>query len=241
MARGMNFVIASIALLLILQIAVLWTLCASLVGHNEAGMTDFDSNHETRSEMGSTALTSDTIADLQEEVMHLTKAKNSLEEQLRKKKNPSKIHFLHIGKTGGTEITQDLVKSKQIKLIFGHGHDFILGKGRPGDKYVFFVRDPCDRWVSGFLSRLRQGCPSHCHLVGSSNFGFERGKELETYYNFPTPDSLAVVYQPKSAVGLITSSNTHVLTLISTFRTWRSTSTLATCSLWGAWNIWTRI
>ena len=28
-------------------------------------------------------------------------------------------------------------------------------------KVIFAVRDPVARWVSGFLSRLRQGCPDH--------------------------------------------------------------------------------
>ena len=72
----------------------------------------------------------------------------------------AKTHFIHIGKTGGTAIKKLLARTK----ISFHSHGFLLGKGDPGDTYVFFVRDPVERWVSGYLSRLRQGCPAHFHL-----------------------------------------------------------------------------
>ena len=62
-------------------------------------------------------------------------------------------------------------------------HSFVLGDGPAGTRYAFFVRDPVDRWVSGFLSRLRQGCPNYPH-VGHRD-------ALIAFYDFPTPDSLA--------------------------------------------------
>jgi len=51
---------------------------------------------------------------------------------------------------------------------------------------AFFVRDPVDRWLSGFLSRLRRGCPAHCHDEG----GQRHIRELYAFWNFPTPNSL---------------------------------------------------
>jgi len=50
------------------------------------------------------------------------------------------------------------------------GHSFVFGDGKSGSGYVFFVRDPADKWVSGFNSRLRQGCPALCNTGGRSEF-----------------------------------------------------------------------
>ena len=46
----------------------------------------------------------------------------------------------------------------------------MFGDGKSGSGYVFFVRDPADKWVSGFNSRLRQGCPALCNTGGRSEF-----------------------------------------------------------------------
>ena len=43
----------------------------------------------------------------------------------------------------------------------GHGH--VLGDDANAC-YIFAVRDPIARWVSGFLSNARMGCPDHFHL-----------------------------------------------------------------------------
>lgn len=119
------------------------------------------------------------------------------------------VHFVHIGKTGGTAF-KDAIKQKlpdnwicsgkstppsddSIPLLFyGHGHGFNVGDGSPGDKYIFFVRDPVERWVSGFLSRLRQGCPSHCH---------RHNKEDKWFRIFPIPNALAEALVPGNSTA----------------------------------------
>jgi hypothetical protein len=93
------------------------------------------------------------------------------------------IHFIHIGKTGGTSFKR-LLQTKSSSRFKTHGHNFKLGGSEDlRDCYTFFVRDPVDRWVSGFLSRLRQGCPSLCHRGRSSEFA--------VFHRYPTPNALA--------------------------------------------------
>ena len=61
-----------------------------------------------------------------------------------------------------------------------------MGDGKENDCYTFFVRDPVDRWVSGFMSRLRLGCPAHCHVVKK-----KPDQEAELFFKYPTPNDLA--------------------------------------------------
>jgi hypothetical protein len=66
------------------------------------------------------------------------------------------VHFLHIGKTGGTSIISQLMLLNQIKDCPYHFHFYnhqVRLKHLPFDqKYFFAVRDPVDRFVSGFYS-----------------------------------------------------------------------------------------
>jgi len=116
-----------------------------------------------------------------------------------------KTHFIHIGKTGGSTVKEWLIQaypgvregvhSKQgggqnSQWRFGnltfllHGHMFKLGDGGPFDCYAFFVRDPVERWVSGFLSRLRK--QSHGH--GSGHWS---SQEKAAFHRYPKPEALA--------------------------------------------------
>lgn len=73
------------------------------------------------------------------------------------------IHFLHIRKTGGTAVREALegpATQWNLRLEF-HDHDYRLKDIPVGDKVVFFVRDPIERFVSGFLDRQRQGRPRY--------------------------------------------------------------------------------
>ena len=73
------------------------------------------------------------------------------------------IHFLHIGKTGGTAIKyalKDFQSSKGFHLIC-HPHATTLAEVPSGDLAIFVLRDPVDRFISGFNSRRRQGRPRY--------------------------------------------------------------------------------
>ncbi|GMI36962.1 hypothetical protein TrRE_jg7147 [Triparma retinervis] len=116
-----------------------------------------------------------------------------------------KLHFIHIGKTGGTYFVNNMPPG-----IRNHWHHMQLGdlkvENRDNHKYIFFVRDPVDRWISAFMSRYRLGCPSHCHLG-------EEG-EMRTFHLFPTPNSLA------EALGTKLGKSSNALT----YHTHRTTS-----------------
>lgn len=73
------------------------------------------------------------------------------------------MHFLHIGKTGGTAIKDALstatADSRYVLVL--HQHHIKLNDIPKGEMVVFFLRDPLARFVSGFFSRQRQGRPRH--------------------------------------------------------------------------------
>lgn len=98
---------------------------------------------------------------------------------------PKQLHFIHIGKTAGTALKHALSdysknKSTQIHL---QGHDFKL-TDVPLSEYCFFsVREPIDRFVSGFYSRLRQGKPKY-------NSKWSASEEI-AFSLFETPNKLA--------------------------------------------------
>lgn len=96
------------------------------------------------------------------------------------------IHFLHIGKTGGTAVKAALkscATTDEFHLDF-HKHGFRLRDATFGDKYVFFVRDPLSRFVSGFNSRKRQGAPRY-HSPWSE-------EEANAFDMFDTANDLAL-------------------------------------------------
>lgn len=118
------------------------------------------------------------------------------------------VHFLHIGKTGGTAVIHALneanycIQSERqaargeravYKLnpadernhlwICIHAHDEGLRVIPNGEKVFFFLRDPISRFVSAFYSRQRQGQPKYNSLwTHGEKIAFER---------FKTPNQLA--------------------------------------------------
>lgn len=97
-----------------------------------------------------------------------------------------KVHLLHIGKTGGSTIKSTLNK-KNIKLqnqcytVDTSAHTKTLGIV-PGC-YAFFIRDPVRRYVSGFISRLREDKPLY--------YAKHSPAEQIAFKNFKSPNQLA--------------------------------------------------
>lgn len=78
------------------------------------------------------------------------------------KSKPRTIHLLHIGKTGGTSLTKMLKGlSNKRYIIKIHPHEFSLRDVPKDDLAIFFLRNPIDRFVSGFYSRKRKGQPTY--------------------------------------------------------------------------------
>lgn len=77
--------------------------------------------------------------------------------------NDHPLRFIHIDKSGGTAL-RAWFKKYYPEKEFAHrfvypkaqGHYFQLGTGCAEDCYVFFVRDPVNRWMSRFVMRQRQ-------------------------------------------------------------------------------------
>ncbi|MEM7501235.1 MAG: sulfotransferase family 2 domain-containing protein [Pseudomonadota bacterium] len=109
--------------------------------------------------------------------------------KLRGRRN---VHLLHIGKTGGTAIKNALrlAVPSQTSIIL-HPHQITLTHIPPGDGFVFFVRDPIARFVSGFFSRKRKGFPAHDKGWSMS--------EQAAFSRFPTPDALASSLESEAA------------------------------------------
>lgn len=92
-----------------------------------------------------------------------------------------KLHFLHIAKTGGTALRETLKPfNEQIKL---HNHPFRMADMPPRGRAIFVVREPVERFVSGFNSRLRKGQPRH-------KLAWTPGEE-RAFTRFTTPNALA--------------------------------------------------
>mmetsp|Transcript_37789 Transcript_37789/g.87472 ORF Transcript_37789/g.87472 Transcript_37789/m.87472 type:complete len:300 (-) Transcript_37789:7-906(-) len=132
-----------------------------------------------------------------DEACHLQTADpcQALKARLRPVVTPSQLpckrfFFVHVPKTGGTSV-YDWIETNGLSCLFANwtkGHFPIQAhfeNGRPADGscFVTFVRDPVERWASGFLSRQRKGCPAYCS-------SWSAGEE-EVFNNFESPSSLA--------------------------------------------------
>ncbi|MEZ4874061.1 MAG: sulfotransferase family 2 domain-containing protein [Flavobacteriaceae bacterium] len=94
------------------------------------------------------------------------------------------VHFLHIGKTGGTALTQMLKEVHSSRYHFKiHPHEFTLQEVPEGHLAMFFLRNPVDRFVSGFYSRKRKGQPAY-------DVPWNEAEE-KAFHAFETPNALA--------------------------------------------------
>jgi len=95
------------------------------------------------------------------------------------------IHFLHIGKTGGTAIKHALKGNLRTEksVITLNSHGTTLMDIPVGEKVVFFLRDPISRFLSGFYSRKRKGQPRA--------FYEWTPQEKDAFNMFSTPQNLA--------------------------------------------------
>jgi len=93
----------------------------------------------------------------------------------------TKVHFLHIGKTGGTALRAALDGTETN--VIKHDHKTRLCHIPNGEKVFFFIREPCSRFVSGFNSRRRRGLPRHYTP-------WSEGERI-AFKTYPTANSLA--------------------------------------------------
>lgn len=94
-------------------------------------------------------------------------------------------HFLHPGKTAGTAVKHAL-KSAPTSPTYDlelHTHGVRMVDLPRRDPFFFVVRDPVDRFVSGFWGRQRQGRPRHNNPWSPD--------EAVAFARFETPQALA--------------------------------------------------
>jgi hypothetical protein len=119
-------------------------------------------------------------------------------------------HFLHIGKTAGTALKRALrdAPAPRSYRVVVHTHGVHMVDIPRGDKFFFIVRDPVDRFVSGFHSRLRQGAPRF-HVPWTP-------AEARAFSEFSTPaelgSALAGSGKERAAAELAMRSIEHVRT-----------------------------
>lgn len=102
------------------------------------------------------------------------------------------INFIHVGKTAGSAIRRVIYEGSTLSgnlylkngyLIKSHGHNFTF-MDCPDNEFVFFVvRDPVERFISAFYSRLREGKPK--------NYNPWNANERIAFSHFDHPNDLA--------------------------------------------------
>ncbi len=95
------------------------------------------------------------------------------------------VHLLHIGKTGGTAVKTAIKAhcTTSSHFILLHRHRVKLKDIPRGEKIMFFLRDPVERFISGFYSRQRKGQPR--------TYSEWSAGEAEAFARFETPNELA--------------------------------------------------
>lgn len=104
------------------------------------------------------------------------------------------VHMLHVGKTGGTALKYVLRRNRATPAyaVAPHQHKVRLGDVPPWDDFFVFLRDPIDRYVSGFNSRLREGRPRYVKpWTKAERWAFAR---------FTTAEELALALSSDDAV-----------------------------------------
>ncbi|MFO7854759.1 MAG: sulfotransferase family 2 domain-containing protein [Paracoccaceae bacterium] len=105
------------------------------------------------------------------------------------------VHLMHIRKTAGTALKEALDPIRRAGTetcaIRPCPHRFTLADLPPGEKLVAVLRDPIDRYVSGFFSRLREGRPRYHNPWNKA--------ERACFERFTTPDALARALRAEDA------------------------------------------
>jgi hypothetical protein len=117
----------------------------------------------------------------------LRKGKKSFQYVLLTSLGKEYIHFLHIGKTGGTAVKHAINEAGTLTSDYKvelHPHHVKLKDVKPGEGLIFFLRDPIKRFTSGYFSRQRQGKPRY--------FWPWNEDEKLVFETFTTPNDLAL-------------------------------------------------
>ncbi len=114
------------------------------------------------------------------------------------------VHFLHVGKTGGSAVKAALrpVATVGPNRLDLHGHDFTLEQVAPDERFFFAIRDPVKRFVSAFYSRRRGGAPP-------SRAPWSRAEEA-AFARFTTANDLAEQLDSEPAARAAMNEIVHI-------------------------------
>ena len=99
---------------------------------------------------------------------------------------PRSVHFLHVGKCGGTAVKDLAERVNQLPSgprIAAHGHSTKLKDLPPDAPYFFAVRDPVTRFYSAFYMRKQKEQPRLYREWSDA--------ERDAYEHFPEANDLA--------------------------------------------------
>lgn len=106
---------------------------------------------------------------------------------------PEQLIVVHVGKTGGTTLKDLLLDTTDRSIVQWPRHSICIKKMaacsvNPHAKYIFLVRSPVHRYVSGWLERYK--------VRGEDEMGDD---EKEAFTRFQTPNKLACALYSKDA------------------------------------------
>jgi hypothetical protein len=101
--------------------------------------------------------------------------------------------FMHVGKTGGTSVNRffhDCHRAGlRVPIVLNHNWSFQMARTRyPGAKIIVVLRDPLERIVSGFKSRLREGRPLGHPWRNDEAVAFSHFKSAESFIHALSSD-----------------------------------------------------
>ena len=117
--------------------------------------------------------------------------------------DPTKVHYLHIGKTAGNQIKTVCKQIEELdpRIRFElHSHGTHLYRLPDAARYFFSIRHPVTRFKAGFYERKRQG-------RNGGNFWSEH--ERMSFEVFQDAADLAEVLFDKSQQGELARSSMH--------------------------------
>lgn len=125
----------------------------------------------------------------------LPRIKREAKRMVQKIQGKQFVHFLHVGKTGGSAVKHAIREhysaANSRYVIRLHPHGVRLRNIPKGESVIFLLRDPISRFVSGFYSRRRQGQPRY--------FSPWSPDEKIAFEHFSTPNQLAIALRSPEA------------------------------------------
>jgi hypothetical protein len=129
---------------------------------------------------------------------------------LRRRKEDTPVHFLHVRKTGGTAVTEVLTPVAQNFGIILHPHSTRLCDIPRDHQVFFFVRHPVSRFVSGFLSRVRRGAPRYNYEWDEAETKafrrFQKANDLAEALSALDPETKACAHEAMRTIRHVNSS-----------------------------------